>query len=122
MPSVSHQRQAARYRHAAAIQAKAKFWTELDRRYIAYQASFTSPNLKQFCAIARQQCSCQQVRPFRISTYLTWLRAWSRQRTPVIGARVESNSFPVYNHDAGFGQAKRQLASTIRDNNEFAGG
>lgn len=80
MLSISHQRLAARFRHAAAAKAQAQFWADLDRRYSAYLANYKSPDFRHFCAISRQQCYRQKARPFRPSTYLTWLRAWSRQR------------------------------------------
>lgn len=86
MPSVSHQRMAARFRHAAAAQAQAQFWADLDRRYSVYLADFKSSDFRHFCAISRQKCHRQKARPFRTSTYLTWLRAWSRQRASSMDA------------------------------------
>lgn len=78
MPSISHQRRAARLRHAASTHEKFRFWAELTTSYEELLARHPSVDLKRFIAIARQRCNCMRSMPYKKSTYFSWIREWAR--------------------------------------------
>lgn len=79
MPSISHQRRAARQRHAAAITTKYQFWADLDQRYQHFTNQYGRGYLERFASAARYRCNSADSGTFRQSTYLTWLREWKFQ-------------------------------------------
>ena len=76
MPSISHQRKAARQRHAAAITTKYQFWAELDQRYQNFSDQYGQGCIKRFASTARYRCNSADSGAFKPSTYLAWLREW----------------------------------------------